>query len=211
MITHWNQLNFWRSGEWQVIQEKLDDLKKQGITYNPEKKNLFRALKETPYANVKAVIMGQDPYPNHNHATGIGFDVPTTTNPLPVTLQNIFKEYQDDLHLPEPISGSLIPWCRAGVLLWNAYPSCLAGKPGSHHWDEWTYLTKEIVEKLDETRIVFCFLGAKATMFSVYASRSPVVTTSHPSALGVKWGFKGSRIFRKINNLLEVPIDWRLP
>jgi uracil-DNA glycosylase len=209
---NWKELKFWDSGEWQVIKEKLNDLKKKGITYNPERKDLFRALKETPFAETRVVIMGQDPYPNHNHATGIGFDVPIGTSPLPVTLQNIFKEYQDDLYLPEPISGCLVPWCRAGVLLWNAYPSCTAGRPGSHHWDEWTYLTKEIMERLDENgNVVFCLLGTQAAKYSMYINRSPVIITSHPSALGVKYGFKGSRIFREINRSLLTPIDWRLP
>lgn len=213
----WTQLDYWNSGEWQVVQERLNDLKKEGKTTVPERNNLFKALEETPFESVKVAIIGQDPYPNPAYATGIAFDVPVGVDPLPPSLINIFKEYQDDLHLPTPSSGSLLPWCRAGVLLWNSIPSCDAGRPASHHWEEWSYLTKEIVERLDgQDSVVFCLLGKYANAFgSCVRSNLDIVETSHPSPLGAKWGFLGSRIFTKINNRLVdkglTPIDWRLP
>lgn len=213
----WTQLDYWNSGEWQVVQERLNDLKKEGKTTVPERNNLFKALEETPFESVKVAIIGQDPYPNPAYATGIAFDVPVGVDPLPPSLINIFKEYQDDLCLPTPSSGSLLPWCRAGVLLWNSIPSCDAGRPASHHWEEYSYLTKEIVEKLDgQGSVVYCLLGKHANAFGSYVrSDLDVVETSHPSPLGAKWGFLGSRIFTKINNRLVdkglTPIDWRLP
>jgi len=156
----WFDMQFWQSGEWQVIQEKLDELDKKKILYCPGYDRLFAALDAVSFGEVKIAIIGQDPYPNIEHATGIAFDVPKTCATVPATLGNIFTEYCSDLHYPYPKTGSLLPWTRQGVLLWNAIPTCLVGSPGSHHsWTEWEWLTKEIIEVLDKKGIVFVFLG----------------------------------------------------
>lgn len=214
----WPHLNFWNSGEWQVVEERLNDLDKRRVAYSPGKAKLFAALDETPMDNVRVAIIGQDPYPQLRFATGVAFSIPADLKEYPSSLVNIFTEYSNDLHYPYPSTGCLDQWCRRGVLLWNAVPSCLAGKPGSQRWSEWDFLTKEIVEKLNEKGIVFIFLGAIAREFKKYTDdRSAVIEASHPSPLGVlskKTPFFGSRIFTTANiKLVEqglAPIDWRL-
>jgi uracil-DNA glycosylase len=209
----WNSLDYWKSGEWQVVMERLHDLRKHGLSHCPERRDLFNALKATPFEAVRVAIIGQDPYPNPDDATGIAFSVREDRKPYPASLGNIFTEYHSDLGYPYPTSGSLTPWCEQGVLLWNAYPSCEKGKPGSHHWDEWIPLTQEIVEKLDgrENHVVFVFLGRAAASFSKYVNSNVVITTSHPSTLSANKGFIGSKIFTRINSYLgNNPINWRL-
>ena len=215
----WPHLNFWNSGEWQVVEERLNDLDKQHVRYNPTRADLFRALWETPMDDVRVAIIGQDPYPQSRLATGVAFSIPSEIKEYPSSLVNIFTEYCNDLHYPYPSTGSLVEWCGRGVLLWNAVPSCFAGKPASQRWLEWEFLTKEIVEKLNEKGIVFIFLGSIAREFVKYTDdRSKVIEASHPSPLGVlakKTPFFGSRIFTTANTLLVEqglePIDWRLP
>lgn len=211
----WSHLKFWGSGEWQVVREKLDDCKNSGILVNPTRSNMFTALRLVPADQVRIAVISQDPYPEASYATGVAFSVPDGS-PIPPSLVNIFTEYSSDLHYPTPTSGDLSPWCSRGVLLWNAFPTCANGKPGSHHWPEWEWLTKEIVEDLDkEHACVFIFLGKKAQAFAKYAPNSDTIITSHPSPLGVNFGFKGSRIFTTANaKLCEhglEPINWRLP
>jgi uracil-DNA glycosylase len=215
----WPQLNFWKSGEWQVVEERLHDLEKQRLPYNPGRDRLFAALDEVPFDDVRIAIIGQDPYPQSKFATGVAFSIPADLKEYPSSLVNIFTEYSNDLHYNYPTSGDLTEWCARGVLLWNAVPSCLTGKPASHRWLEWEFLTKEIVEKLNEKGIVFIFLGAIAREFKKYTDdRSKVIEASHPSPLGVlskRTPFFGSRIFTTANTLLVEqglePIDWRLP
>lgn len=219
----WNSLAYWQSGEWQVIEERLKDYATKKHVYCPARDLLFRSLDLVPFGKVRCVVMGQDPYPNRDLATGIGFSVPASIRPgnLPPSLKNIFREYCSDLHYPYPSNGDLTKWCEQGVLLWNAYPSCALGKPGSHHWPEWDLITQEIVEKLDEralrdtnAQLVFVLLGRSARHFSKLIRNVPIIETSHPSPLGAKHGFLGSRIFSRVNaelcRLGGKTIDWRL-
>lgn len=228
-LDSWKALAYWQTGEWQVVKERLKDNAQAGLPYVPARSLLFSSLDRVPFEEVRCVVMGQDPYPTRGHATGVAFSVPGDLREevLPPTLRNIFKEYQDDLHYPAPKNGDLTPWCKQGVLLWNVYPSCQVGKPGSHHWVEWTYLTQEIVEKLDgrssgvhpggespKPSPVFILLGNVARYYSRFILNSPIIETSHPSPLGVKHGFAGSRIFSRANvelcKLGQPTIDWRL-
>lgn len=214
----WTELNFWKSGECQVIRERLDDLRKSGVSISPIRKDIFRSLKETPYEETKVFLCGQDPYPNPEHATGLAFSVPPELprDKWPPTLVNLLKEYQSDLHYPEPTNGSLQLWASRGVLLYNAIPSCTAYKSLSHSdWAEYSYLTKEIIEELSKKEdILFVFLGNKARENSKYvADQSKVLTFTHPSPranLSAKIPFLGSRMFTTINSRLKSPIDWRL-
>jgi uracil-DNA glycosylase len=212
--TYWD-LHFFSTGEWQVIEERLKEYEQNSKLgeYNPPRRDLFAALRVVRQDSCRVVIMGQDPYPRREHCTGIAFSVPRGVNPLPPTLVNILKEYQDDLGYPAPKNGDLTNWCKQGVLLWNAIPTCTTGKPASHHWPEWELLTQEIVEKLDG-QVVFVFLGRLAGRFARYVQHSPCISTSHPSPLGVGHGFSGSRIFSRTNDLLvgmgKEQINWRL-
>jgi len=214
---NWTDLNFWHSDEWTSIIRKLDDLDSKRTLYNPSRKLLFRALNITPFEKVRVAIIGQDPYPDHAMATGVAFDIPPTVprNKYPPSLVNIFKEYQQDLYYPDPPTGSLHPWARQGVLLWNAVPSCEAGKPASHHWPEWEALTAEIVSTLDrEGCCVFILLGNYAKRYNQFIFDSDVIETSHPSPLGARFGFTGSRIFSTANGFLceagVETVSWKL-
>lgn len=217
----WDDLDFWRSGEWQVIDENLRSLSKRRIKFNPKREDMFNALDATPFDKVKVMICGQDPYPNAEYATGIAFSIPAGKEPFPPTLSNIFNEYIADLHYPYPESGDLTKWCEQGVLLWNATPTCEAGKPASHSdWVEWEILNKEMIERLSEKgAVVFAFLGRRARTYEKYVDkeRCKVIEVSHPSPLGIKAAqrsFKGSRLFSTINDCLvqlkQTPINWRL-
>jgi uracil-DNA glycosylase len=217
----WSHLNFWTSGECQVCMEKLDDLQKTRTLFTPTRRDMFKALSGVKADEVKVCIVGQDPYPGHNHATGIAFAIPVgiPSGNHPPTLHSILTEYHDDLGYPYPEDGSLQKWIDQGVLLWNAVPLCIPGKTLGGDWEEWKYLTKEIIEDLSSRIVVFVFLGGVAREFVRYVdtSISAVIETSHPSprgSLNAKTPFKGSRIFSTINDKLiglgHSPISWRL-
>lgn len=213
---NWDELDFWKTGEWQVVEERLNDLDKKGVLWCPGKANLFAAFKTVRFDSVRCVIVGQDPYPDPSHATGVAFSVPSTLKKekYPPTLVNIFKEFDSDLRYPFPPSGNLNRWGSSGVLLWNATPSCEAFKPRSHRWPEWDCLTREVITRLDSRDIVFVFLGGDARRYAPLVTRSNVIETSHPSPRGAEHGFFGSRIFSTVNGFLcdqgLDPINWRL-
>jgi len=165
-------------------------------------------------------LYDQDPYPERKYCTGLAFSIPEELGgEFPPTLLSILKEYSSDLRLPIPSYGSLERWAKAGVLLWNAVPSCGTGKSLSHDWTEWSYLTSEIIQSLSQRGIVFVFLGsvAKRYMDLVSPLNNEILQTSHPSprgSLNSKTPFVGSRLFSTINDKLISngldPIDWRL-
>lgn len=218
-IFKWDDLDFFRHRDWAILQSWLDEYDQDKIGYAPARENLFAALDAVPYDKVKVMWMGQDPYPGLGLATGVAFSIRKTIKPegYPGTLKNIFKEYQDDLHYPEPPNGDLTPWCKEGVLLWNAYPSCFIGKPGSHRFPEWAFLTTEIVERLRGEKVVFVLSGAVAREFAVLVEPGQCIETSHPSPRGSAFSkkpFVGSRVFSTVNAKLATlgkgPINWRL-
>jgi uracil-DNA glycosylase len=221
MIQDWNELNFWKVGEYDVIRDNLKEFQKQGIQICPTK-NPYRALKLTPPPLCKVLIVGQDPYPNPLHATGVAFSIPENIGVFPPTLMNIHREYVNDLGYPLPSNGNLERWCSEGVLLWNAVPTCNAGQPASHsQWPEYRLLTEEIVRVLGEKGIVFVFLGNSAQSYATGVpddDRNAVIRLSHPSpraSFRARNPFLGSRIFTTINLELDRighdPVDWRLP
>ncbi len=214
----WPELSYWSTGEWQVVKERLNDLKKEKKLFNPSRELLFRALERVPLKDVRVVIVGQDPYPDPIHATGIAFSIPDGIKTFPVTLSNIFKEYQSDLHYDLPTGGNLSKWADQGVLLWNAIPSCLQQQSLSHNWEEWHLLTQEILEKVSKEKVVVVLMGGVARDFAKYVDEASVlIETSHPSprgSLNSRTPFIGSRIFTTINDKLvglgKQPINWKL-
>lgn len=227
-IKGWD-LKFFDSGEWQVCDERLKDLEKinrpiglQG--YNPRRHDLFRSLRTLPSGEVRCCIVGQDPYPGLKFSTGIAFSIPNTIqqSEWPPTFITFIKEYCKDLGHPMPSSGDLSKWNspEGGVLLWNAVPSCRTGTSLSHDWDEWSYLTREVINTLTKKGIVFALLGQVARRYSylINDTNNHLITLSHPSPRGSmasKTPFIGSRLFSTINdrlNDLALPtIDWKLP
>jgi uracil-DNA glycosylase len=214
----WKELPYFESGEFQVVQEHLDDLRKQNISFNPERRKLFAALQATPYDQCKVIFVGQDPYPDRRFATGLAFSVPKGVE-IPQSLLCLLKEYSRDLKYPLPNHGDLSEWCAQGVLLWNAYPSCLTGKSLSHQWPEWAPLTEQILETKSKDGVVCVFFGAVAQSFCKFVdtSKSKLLKMSHPSPLGqrfTKSPILGSGLFTEINrNLRELGlsgVNWRI-
>jgi uracil-DNA glycosylase len=187
-------------------------------TVYPAKENIFNALAHTPYAKVKAVILGQDPYHGPEQAHGLSFSVQPGV-PFPPSLRNIFKELREDLGLSVPQDGSLEPWAVQGVLLLNAVLTVREGEPNSHKGHGWETFTDAVIEALNarEAPIAFVLWGshAQAKGAKIDESKHLVLRSPHPSPLSAHRGFFGSRPFSRINAWLAArdcpPIDWSLP
>ena len=207
-IKLWRGLEYWKTGEWQVIDEKL-----QGAGWNPGRKNLFRAMDLTPLEEVKVCILGQDPYPDPEFATGLAFDI--GSNPVyPPSMRTILKELKNDLEIAH--TGNLEGWAKQGVFLWNCVPSCEKGVSLSHDWTEWAPLTEEILVTLGSRNIVFVIVGNFAKHFRhwINETENEVLYVAHPASRNKANSFIGSRIFSRINDKLSElghsSIDWRL-
>jgi uracil-DNA glycosylase len=176
---------------------------------------IFNALDSTPFDRVRVVILGQDPYHGPGQAHGLCFSVPEGV-PMPPSLQNIFKEIQNDLWLAIPKSGDLSHWAAQGILLLNATLTVEAGKAGSHQGKGWEMFTDAIIRKLSEERdgLVFLLWGAYARKKKelIDASKHLVLEAAHPSPLSAHNGFFGCKHFSKTNEWLrsrgEPEIEW---
>lgn len=224
-IKGWD-LDYFNSGEWQVVDERLQDLEKVNRSigsdgYNPGRKGLFRALQLLSCGETRVCVIGQDPYPTPAFATGVAFSIPEAipSKHYPPTLQTFLKEYTSDLGYDLPSNGNLEQWSKHGVLLWNAIPSCCPGRSLSHDWVEYEPLTRGIIQQLSKQGIVFAFLGQVARRYvdEVDLRNNEVIVTSHPSPRGnmnSKTPFTGSRLFSTINDKLVsngLPkVDWKL-
>lgn len=218
-VKDWDDMHFWDTGECQYIDEKLNDLKGRCC---PKKENLYAALDATPLDKVKVILVGQDPYPDLALATGVAFSIPKKEKKFPPTLLNLLQEYSTDTHLPYPENGDLTKWCKEGVLLWNAIPSCEVGKSLSHAnmIPAYSYLHQEMFKLMAEKDVVFVLSGNYARELRKYLPEDYgkwIIEVSHPSPRGVKFSkspFLGSRVFTRVNALLadlaEPKIDWSL-
>lgn len=183
----------------------------------PPKEDIFNALRYTSYSGVKVVVLGQDPYPGRGQAHGLSFSVRDGV-PLPKSLQNIFKELQDDVGFRIPKSGCLEKWAKQGVLMLNTVLTVREGDPNSHKGKGWEQFTDKIIELLNgrEEPVIFVLWGAnaKAKLNLITNPRNYVLSAQHPSPLSAYRGFFGCRHFSKINLILErngmEPIDWQL-
>jgi len=186
-------------------------------TVYPKAEDIYNALRYTDYENVKAVILGQDPYPSPGQAHGLCFSVQEGV-PLPPSLVNIFKELHDDLGFPIPKSGNLSKWAQEGVLLLNAVLTVRAGQPGSHRGRGWEIFTRKIIEIVNRktTPIVFILWGndAKRSKPLITNPRHLILEGAHPSPLSAWSGFFGKKYFSNANRFLLLngvePIDWNL-
>lgn len=183
----------------------------------PPMGDIFNALRATPYADVKAVILGQDPYHGEGQAHGMCFSVRKGTPPPP-SLVNIFKELNTELGIPIPPHGELTAWAENGVLLLNTVLTVREGSPNSHRGQGWEILTDRIIELLNnrETPIVFLLWGgnARAKKKLIKNPAHLVLECAHPSPLSAYNGFFGCGHFAKANEFLQKngiePIDWRI-
>lgn len=183
----------------------------------PSNKNIFFAYNNTPFHDVKVVIVGQDPYHGENQAHGLAFSVLEGTK-FPPSLVNIFKELHDDIGCDIPTSGELISWAKQGVFLINSVLTVRSGSAGSHRakgWENFTDATiKVISDKLEN--VVFILWGKPAQLKEklIDSSKHLVLKAPHPSPLSSYRGFFGSKPFSKTNEYLKQhgkkEIEWCL-
>ena len=186
-------------------------------TIYPDMYNIFRCFKETPYNNVKAVILGQDPYHEEGQAQGLSFSVPNGVK-FPPSLVNIFKELKSDLGYDAPKSGDLLKWAKEGVLLLNTTLTVIKGLANSHKDCGWQWFTDEVIKKLNEreTPIVFILWGANARGKKKFINTKKhfIIESAHPSPLSCYNGFWDSKPFSKTNEFLKSAnisqINWNL-
>jgi uracil-DNA glycosylase len=188
-----------------------------GRRYLPAGDNVLRAFKQ-PFAEVKVLIVGQDPYPTPGHPVGLSFSVAPEVRRLTGSLVNIFREYSDDLGFPAPSSGDLTPWTERGVLLLNRVLTVEPGKPGSHRGKGWEAVTEQAILALaarENTPLVAILWGRDARNLAPMLGRVPRIESAHPSPMSAHSGFFGTRPFSRANDLLErqgaEPVDWKLP
>jgi uracil-DNA glycosylase len=187
-----------------------------GRGYLPAGALVLRAFTQ-PLDAVRVLVVGQDPYPTPGHPVGLSFSVTPTTRPLPRSLQNILREYRDDLGLPMPASGDLSPWAEHGVLLLNRVLTVQPGRPGSHRGRGWEAVTDAAIAALvgRDDPLVAVLWGRDAQSLTPALGDVPIVASVHPSPMSADRGFFGSRPFSRVNALLDElgarPVDWRLP
>jgi len=186
-------------------------------TIFPPSELTFSALNKTSPEEVKVVILGQDPYHNHNQANGLSFSVSKGVK-IPPSLKNIFKELQSDMACEIPTSGNLESWAKQGVLLLNATLSVRVHEPGSHQKKGWETFTDKIITLISEKckHIVFILWGnfAQQKVKLIDEKKHFIIRSVHPSPFSARNGFFGSKPFSKCNEYLtsvsKENIDWNL-
>ena len=184
-------------------------------TIYPPGKEIFKAFDCCDFADVKVVIIGQDPYHGPGQANGLCFSVRDGIR-IPPSLVNIFKEIREDLKKPIPTSGDLERWARQGVLLLNATLTVRASTPGSHQNKGWEVFTDAAIKKISDEKehVVFLLWGAYAQKKGEVIDRSKhlVLMSAHPSPFSADRGFFGCKHFSKANEYLKSKgmgeIDW---
>ena len=184
----------------------------------PPGPQIFTALNQTPFSQVKVVILGQDPYHGHGQAHGLCFSVNKGV-PLPPSLQNIFQEIYNELGVQQPGHGDLTAWAQQGILLLNTTLTVRAGKPRSHANQGWETFTDRIIQVIStyKSGVVFVLWGrdAKSKQPLIDSQKHLILTSAHPSPYSANYGFFGCGHFQQINEYLiqkgEAPINWQLP
>ncbi|AXT85989.1 uracil-DNA glycosylase [Aeromicrobium sp. A1-2] len=181
----------------------------------PTSDAILRAFAE-PMANVKVLIVGQDPYPTPGHAMGLSFSVAPDVRPVPRSLGNIFTELEADLGVARSPSGDLTPWARQGVLLLNRVLTVRPGEAASHRGKGWEAVTEQAIRALASrgTPLVAILWGRQAQGLAPMLGDVPRIESTHPSPLSASRGFFGSRPFSRANHLLATQgaqqVDWSL-
>jgi len=183
----------------------------------PSMYDIFNALKYTPYDDVKAVILGQDPYHEPGQAHGLCFSVQKGVR-IPPSLINIYKEIYSDLGFAPPNHGYLVKWAQQGVLLLNTALTVRRGQANSHKGKGWEIFTDRVIELLNqrEKPMVFILWGANAKSKQVLITNPKhlILTGAHPSPLSAFNGFFGGKYFSKTNKFLiengMTEIDWQI-
>jgi uracil-DNA glycosylase len=186
-----------------------------GRGYLPAGDHVLRAF-QRPLADVRVLVVGQDPYPTPGHPVGLSFSVAPDVRPLPGSLTNIFKELVSDLGVPRPSCGDLSSWADHGVLLLNRVLTVQPGRPAAHRGKGWERVTDRAIAALaargGPTAAILWGRDAQALKPSL--GPIPWVESVHPSPLSASRGFFGSRPFSRVNDLVVrqggEPVDWRL-
>ncbi|TBT83944.1 uracil-DNA glycosylase [Propioniciclava sinopodophylli] len=187
-----------------------------GRSYLPAGENVLRAFTR-PLADVRVLIVGQDPYPTPGHAVGLSFSVARDVRPIPRSLQNIYAELHSDLGIPPAEHGDLSAWFERGVLLLNRSLTVRPGAPASHRGKGWEVVTDAAIDALVERGgpLVAILWGKDAQALGPRLGDVPLIGSAHPSPMAARYGFFGSRPFSRANEALAEqgadPIDWRLP
>lgn len=186
-----------------------------GRPYLPAGENVLRAFR-APLADVRVLIVGQDPYPTPGHPIGLSFAVERHVRPLPGSLRNIYKELRDDLGVVPPPHGDLSAWSSNGVMLLNRVLTVRPGEPASHRGKGWEEVTEHAIRSLVARGRPFVSIlwGRDAATLKPLLDGNPVIESPHPSPLSASRGFFGSKPFSRANTLLErvgeEPVDWTL-
>jgi uracil-DNA glycosylase len=178
---------------------------------------VFAAFNQTPFDNLKVVIIGQDPYHGTGQAHGLSFSVAHGVKPPP-SLVNIFKEIKFDTGLIPPSSGNLEHWAKQGVLLLNATLTVRANQAGSHQKKGWENFTDATIKKISDAKegIIFLLWGKFAQQKEAFidSSKHYILKAAHPSPFSAHNGFFGCRHFSKTNDLLKIQgkaeINWAM-
>jgi len=196
----------------------LKNEKQAGIKVYPKGGDIFNAFQKTPFADVKVVILGQDPYHGENQAHGLSFSVQKGIG-IPPSLRNIYKELSTDIPgFKIPGHGDLTEWAEQGVLLLNASLTVQAGMPGSHQKKGWEGFTDQVIKTISDKKegVVFILWGsfAQAKAELIDKQKHHIIKSPHPSPFSADRGFFGSKPFSKTNDILEKqgkqPIDWQI-
>ena len=202
----------------QELKQFLHNKKAQKANILPHSSLWFNALKTTPLPNVRAVIIGQDPYPTVGHPHGLCFSVMPDVKPIPKSLVNIYKELQDDLGIDNFHTGYLQSWAEQGVLLLNSVLTVDAGNSASHRGMGWEQFTDKIIAAINEQteHVVFILWGkyAQDKGAMIDTSKHLIIKSPHPSPLSAHRGFFGTRPFSRTNEYLAAngkpTIDWAI-
>jgi uracil-DNA glycosylase len=187
-----------------------------GRSYLPAGDNILRAFRQ-PLADVRVLIVGQDPYPTPGNPVGLSFSVAPDVRRLPPSLINIFAEYSSDLGHPRPSTGDLTPWSERGVMLLNRVLTVQPGKPGAHRGQGWEKVTEQAIRTLAARGgpLAAILWGNDARNLAPLLGSTPSIQSAHPSPMSADRGFFGSRPFSRVDRLLQdqgaEPVDWKLP
>jgi uracil-DNA glycosylase len=186
-----------------------------GRTYLPAGPNVLRAFTQ-PFADVRVLIVGQDPYPTPGHPVGLSFSVERDVRPIPRSLQNIYRELRTDLGVATPEHGDLTAWAQHGVLLLNRVLTVRPGASAAHRGVGWEAVTDQAIRALVArgTPLVAILWGRDAQTLRPMLGPTPCIESAHPSPMSADRGFFGSRPFSRANALLTEqgaePVDWNL-
>ena len=186
-----------------------------GRTYLPAGEHVLRAFQQ-PFADVRVLIVGQDPYPTPGHPIGLSFAVERHVRPIPRSLQNVYRELRADLGVEPPPHGDLTAWSRHGVLLLNRCLTVEPGRSAAHRGKGWEAVTDQAIRALVArgTPLVAILWGRDAQTLRPLLGAVPAIESAHPSPMSADRGFFGSRPFSRASSLLVEqggePVDWSL-